>query len=85
MGHPKKRKKARRLPRRSETGWSISGWCKHRGVGRTTFYAMELEGRAPKVHRPNGPRGWAEITIEADAIWSAGNPSTTSTSVASTE
>jgi hypothetical protein len=33
---------------------------------------MEKGGTGPKVHRPNGPGGWAEITREADAIWSAG-------------
>jgi hypothetical protein len=70
---PKKNEKRRRRPRSSETGWSISQWCKRRGMGRTTFYELDKAGKAPRVHRPNGPHGWAEITFEADAAWGAAN------------
>jgi hypothetical protein len=42
-------------------------------MGRTTFYALDKAGLGPKVHRPNGPHGWAEITREADEAWAAAN------------
>jgi hypothetical protein len=76
-GERSRKRKQRQQPRKSETGWSISAWCKHRGIGRTTFYELVKEGKSPVVHRPRGrPRTWAEITIEADAAWGAANPTT---------
>jgi hypothetical protein len=68
----KRRFTSSRRPRREPvTGWSIPGWCRYRGVGVSTFYVWEKNGRAPLVLRPAGAGGVGLITIEADAAWEA--------------
>jgi hypothetical protein len=66
----RKQKKRHRRPRSTAMGWSISQWCKIRGMGRTTFYGLD---KKPKVLRPNGPGCWSQITRQADADWAAEN------------
>jgi hypothetical protein len=65
----KQKRTRRRQPRDTAMGWSISGWCKARGIGRTTYYDLEKQGLGPAVLRPKGPHGWAQITVEADRDW----------------
>jgi hypothetical protein len=66
-------------------GWTIAEWCSMRGVSVRTFFKWKRKGIGPRVNQPAGPKGWQEITVEADAEWRSRFSSVATTVTATTD